>query len=71
MIPSLTDYRPDVLSDPLVVIGFMLTSFILLLPSAILFLGSYRWRCGLCGKVNTTNVIRFLLLWCDHTPDTH
>ena len=26
----------------------------------------YTWQCGLCGKINTTNLLKLLLLWCDH-----
>lgn len=24
------------------------------------------WNCGICGKPNTTNFIKYMLCWCDH-----
>lgn len=27
------------------------------------------WRCGLCGKLNETNLVKFMLGWCDHMGD--
>lgn len=30
----------------------------------------FEWRCGLCGKITSGNILKFLLMWCDHGGST-
>lgn len=40
---------------------------ILLAPFVVaLSLTEWEWRCGLCGKMNTTNTFKFIFQMCDH-----
>jgi hypothetical protein len=47
--------------------GAMLTFYIIVIFYGIIFgFMKISWNCGVCGKPNTTNMIKFILQFCDH-----
>lgn len=59
MIEALTD------------IGNIISAGIALIGISTFFFMRFQWRCGLCGKLNETGVLRFLFLMCHHDGDTN
>ncbi len=51
-------------------VGVVLTEVIVLSAALIYSIMRVTWRCGLCGKLNTTSLLKFLFLMCDHEGDT-
>lgn len=31
----------------------------------------FHWKCGICGKYNSTNLIKFVLQYCEHEGTWH
>lgn len=55
------------IADIIARFGVMLTFYVIFIIYAVIFgVVKVSWTCGLCGKPNTTNLLKFLLCWCDH-----
>lgn len=51
----------------LAIIGFVISVAICgITLIGITSLVDVQWRCGLCGKLNTTGIIKYAFRWCDH-----
>jgi hypothetical protein len=51
-------------------IGIIINAGIILIGLSIFLIMRVEWRCGLCGKLNETGLLRFLFLMCNHEGDT-
>lgn len=51
-------------------IGHVISITIGLVVITIYLIMRIEWRCGLCGKLNDTGILRFLFQMCDHEGDT-
>jgi hypothetical protein len=51
--------------------GRIISAAIVLVALTIYLIMRITWRCGICGKVNTTGILKFLFLMCDHEGDTN
>ncbi len=50
--------------------GIQLTALVYVVIMLILnFNTTFTWSCGICGKINNTNIIKMMLCWCDHFGD--
>jgi len=53
-----------------IIYGHALSSFVVTaLVVAVWFFLNITWQCGSCGKTNKTDIIKYMLQWCDHQGD--
>lgn len=50
-------------------IGAVISVTITLIGLSCAFLIRFQWRCGMCGKLNETGILRFIFAMCKHDGD--